>query len=110
VTRGLAFILVLIAVLSTAACEVVPLGPAGPGDPAGPVAEPEFVCVAVPRAPCRSAISAGSDSARPPVVQLIVRCTRPICTNTEGEADVTFVFADGQRELRGYGWESAEAP
>ena len=103
----------LIAVMSIAACDVLPVGPAEPAvpaDPAVPVAEPQFICVGVPRAACRGSVSGGSDPARPPIVQVIVRCTRPICTDTEGEADVTFVFANGQRELGTYGWESAEAP
>ena len=110
---GRAFALMLIAVLSIAACEMLPAGPAGPAvpvGPAGPVADPQFICVGVPQVACRSAYSGGFDPARPPVVQVIVRCIRPICTDIEGEAEVTFVFANGQRELGGYGWESAETP
>jgi len=103
----------LIAVLSLAACEVLPVGPVAPAVPAGPTPPPDnpgFVCIGVPQIACRSAISGGSDPARPPVVQVIVRCTKANCTDTEGEADVTFVFANGQRELGTYGWESAENP
>lgn len=112
-TAGRAFALILIAVLSIAACEALPVGPAGPAvpvGPAGPVGDPQFICVGVPQVACRNAFSGGFDPARPPVVQVVVRCSRPICTNTEGEADVTFVFANGQRELGGYGWESADTP
>ena len=111
---GRTFALLLFAVLSTAACEVIPVGPAGPGDPAGPVAEPvaepRFICVGVPQAACRGAFSGGIDPAGPPVVQVVVRCTRPICTDMEGEADVTLVYANGQGELGTYGWQPADTP
>ena len=113
VGRSRTFVLMLIAVLSIAACEVLPVGPVAPAvpeGPAGPVGEPRFICVGVPQVACRSAFSGGFDPARPPVVQVVVRCTRPVCTDTEGEAEVTFVFANGQREVGGYGWESAETP
>ncbi len=103
----------LLAVLGIAACEGLPVGPAGPAvpaGPAGPAGDPEFICVGVPQVACRNVLSGGSDPARPPVVQVVVRCSRPICTDMEGEADVTFVFANGQREHGGYGWEMADTP
>ena len=112
-TAGRAFALMLIAVVGIAACEGFPVGPAGPAVPAGPVGpvdEPRFICIGVPQVACRSAFSGGFDPARPAVVQVVVRCIRPICTNTEGEAEVTFVFANGQRQLGGYGWEQADTP
>ena len=108
-----AFALTLIAVLSLVACEVLPGGRVAPAVPAGPTppaADPAFICLGVPQIACRNAFTGGFDPARPPVVQVVVRCTKPICTDTEGEAEVTFVFANGQRELGGYGWESAEDP
>ena len=39
-----------------------------------------------------------------------MQCTAPICTNDNGEADVTIVFIDGRRESSGYAWAGAEAP
>jgi hypothetical protein len=98
------------AVLSTAACEALPVGPAGPAGPVGPVADPQFLCVGVPQAACRQAFSGGFDPARPNVVQVVVRCSGAICTDAQGEAEVTFAFADGQRQLWTYGWESADSP
>jgi len=116
VNAGRAFAFILFAVLSAAACEALPVGPAGPvgpdgpAGPAGPVVEPQFICVGVPQGACRGAFSGGIDPAGPPVVRVVVRCTRPICTDVEGEAEVTLVYPNGQGELGTYGWESAENP
>jgi hypothetical protein len=100
-----ALVLSVLVGLGIAACDVLPSAPAGPveGPVQGPVGGPHFVCQGVPQEDCRRAVGA-TDSVKVPV-QVIVRCTVRLCVPAQGEAEVTFRFADGSSEVAGYGWE-----
>ena len=74
-----------------------------------PVANPQVACLAVPEGACKGAFDI-SGAAPGSVAQIVVQCTAPVCTNDNGEADVTIVFIDGRRESSGYAWAGAEAP
>ena len=65
--------------------------------------------LAVPTRTCKGAFDI-SGAAPGSVAQIVVQCTAPVCTNDNGEANVTIVFIDGRRESSGYAWAGAEAP
>ena len=90
-------------VLGLTAC-----GSAVPVGPNGPVAAPQVLCQAVPQQSCRQAFDV-TGAAPGSVLQVVVRCSVPLCTNAAGEADVTIRFVDGRTEQSGYGWASAPA-
>jgi hypothetical protein len=96
---GRALVLGAVAALGIAACDWIPVVPAGP------VGAPQFVCQGVPQEDCRRAAGATNSTKVP--VRVIVRCTVPVCAPAKGEAEVTFQFADGSSEVAGYGWEMA---
>lgn len=79
-----------------------------PTVPALPSAGPQVLCQGVPDSVCNQAIATVGENSRGPVAQLVVRCSKPICTERLGEADVLMVFVDGRREVSNFGWSSAE--
>ena len=90
---------VVLAMVGLTACDTAVVQPQ-------PVANPQVVCLAVPDQACRQAFDI-SGAAPGSVAQVVVQCTVPVCTNENGEADVTVVFIDGRRESSGYGWAGA---
>lgn len=67
-----------------------------PGNQAPPVLPLAPVCAGVPLERCREmALSAvpGADD-RPPIVSIVVTCTRPPCTEATGDGDVVVTYAD----------------
>ena len=74
-----------------------------------PVANPQVACLGGPRGGLQGAFHI-SGEAPGSVAQIVVQCTAPVCTNSNGEQDVTIVFIDGRRESSGYAWAGAEAP
>lgn len=97
-----AILLGVIAALAVAACDALPFAPAGP------LGDPQVVCQGVPRAACQLAADSLAPDVRP--VRVVVRCTLPVCTEAEGDAEVTIQFADGRSEVSGYGWTTAPEP
>jgi hypothetical protein len=95
---------VVLAILGITACDTADT-PAQPQ----PVANPQVACLAVPDQACKGAFDI-SGAVPGSVAQVVVQCTAPVCTNGNGEADVTIVFIDGRRESSGYAWAGAEAP
>ena len=94
--RGVrAVILGAIAVLGIAGCDLLPIAPGNP----------QVGCQGVPEAACRLAVDSLISADRP--VRFVVRCTVPVCTDAEGEAEVTMRFADGRSEVSSYGWTTA---
>jgi hypothetical protein len=81
--------------------------------PAGPVGAPQVVCQGVPQAACRQAFDAISSNPggapRGTIVRVVMRCTLPVCTDANGESDITIFYVDGRQESSGYGWSSAPA-
>ena len=78
-----------------------------PPEPVPPGAVQQVVCQGVPASVCNQAFD--TVGSRGPIVQVVVRCSQPVCTELGGEADVLIVFADGRRETSNYGWASAPA-
>ena len=72
------------------------------------MANPQVACLAVPDQACKGAFDI-TGAVPGSVAQIVVQCTAPVCTNDNGEADVTVVFIDGRRESSGYAWAGAEA-
>ncbi len=103
VMRGRRLLAVSVIAALGVACDALP------AVPVGPVGDPQVVCQGVPRAACQQAFDV-SGAAPGSVVQVVVRCTVPVCTNATGEAEVTIRFADGRTETSGYGWASAPHP
>lgn len=67
-----------------------------PGNQAPPVLPLAPVCAGVPLERCREmALSAvpGEDD-RPPIVSIVVTCTKPPCTEARGDGDVVVTYAD----------------
>ena len=80
-----------------------------PTGPDLPSAGPQVVCQGVPDSVCKQAIDTVGVSSRGPVAQFVLRCSKPICTERLGEAEVLMVFVDGRREVSNYGWSSEQA-
>lgn len=92
-----------VAALSLAACGFLP------ETPVGPAGGPQVICQGVPQVACRQSVGTiGPEMGA--VVQVVVRCMVPICTDATGEAELTIRFADGRTETSGYGWASAPGP
>jgi len=102
--RALASMAIALVALGSLACEPV----AAPGAPAGGGA-PQVACQGLPNSVCHQAVDTVGGSSRGPIAQVVVRCSKPICTERLGEADVLIIFVDGRRETSSYGWESAPA-
>lgn len=96
---------VVLAILGVAACDSGVVLPRPQ-----PVANPQVVCLGVPDRACKQAFDI-SGAVPGSVAQIVVRCSVPVCTLQNGEADVTVLFIDGRRESSGYGWAGAgQAP
>ncbi len=67
-----------------------------------------FQCVGLPATACERILEqARQDLGGLPVVSATIRCTIPVCTEANGEAQVEVVFSDGQRSSYGTGWAQA---
>lgn len=97
-----AVLLGLAGALGIAACDLVPFGPGGQAG------APQVVCQAVPENFCRMAADSVDPTKRP--VRMVVRCTLPVCTETEGDSEITVQFADGHSEVAAYAWTTAPEP
>ena len=84
-----------------------------PAAPAAPVDPQRVVCQGVPGAACRQALdvitSNPGNAPRGAIARVVVRCTLPVCTDDNGETQITVFYADGRQETSGYGWGSAPA-
>ena len=102
--RALASMAIALVALGSLACEpaAAPAAPAGGG-------APQVACQGLPNSVCHQAVDTVGGSSRGPIAQVVVRCSKPICTERLGEADVLIIFVDGRRETSSYGWESAPA-
>jgi hypothetical protein len=87
---------------------------AGCGMLVGPVREPVpagETCILIEQDDCRVKIRealAGLGPNHPPVVGVLVRCTKVPCTDLAGEGETIVQFADGSQA--GSGWAFAQAP
>ncbi len=90
--------------LGIAACSP----PAVPGVPGGGGGAPQVACQGVPDSVCRQAVDSTGE-VQGSVAQVVVRCSKPVCTEQSGEADVLVVFVDGRQVTSNYGWSSAPA-
>jgi hypothetical protein len=81
------------------------LPPTAPVAPAGGARAPQIACQGVPDTACKQAFDTIDPGARPAVAQLVVRCSKPVCTEQSGEADILIIFVDGRRETSNYGWD-----
>ena len=92
-----AIVLGAFAAVAIAACDALPFPPVGHESGA------QVVCEGVPRAACQLSVdSLGRSADRP--VRIVVRCTVPVCTEEEGDAELTIQFADGRSVVSGHGW------
>ena len=99
---GLAVVALL--ALGSLGCET------GPRPPIPAAAAPRLVCQGVPEPVCSQATDT-TGAVTGTIAQILVRCTSPVCTVQQGEADVTVFFVDGRQEQSSYGWSStAPAP
>ena len=103
-SRALASMALGLVILGLLGCEP----PAVPGAPAGGGGAPQVACQGVPDSICKQALDT-TGAVQGTVAQVIVRCSKPICTEQLGEADVLIIFVDGRRETSNYGWASAPA-
>jgi hypothetical protein len=105
VTFRVALATVVVALVA-AAC-FPPAGPAPPVDPQ------RVVCQGVPQAACRQAldviVSNPGGAPQGAIARVVVRCTLPLCTDANGETQITVFYVDGRQETSGYGWSSAPA-
>jgi len=101
--RTLAVLAGVVLAILVAACDTADTPPQPQ-----PVANPQVVCLAVPDQACKQAFDV-TGAAPGSVAQIVVQCTVPVCTNQNGEADVTVAFIDGRRESSGYAWAGAGA-
>jgi hypothetical protein len=101
--RALASMAIALVALGSLACEpaAAPAAPAGGG-------APQVACQGVPDSICKQALET-TGAAQGAVAQVIVRCSKPVCTERSGEADVLVQFRDGRQVTSNYGWESAPA-
>lgn len=105
--KGQALAAVVLAAMIAGACN--------PGEasvePVDPVGDAHVVCLGVPDAMCRLAV----DSIGGPPEELVgtritrieVRCTLPACTESDGDAEVTLYFVNGQQWTAGHAWTSS---
>jgi hypothetical protein len=101
-TAARAIVVGVIAALAIAACDVFPTGPAAP------IGGAQVVCQGVPLKTCHMA--AETVASAKVVIRMLVRCTRPACTDAEGDAEVTIQYVDGTSETSAYSWASAPEP
>jgi len=102
--RVLASMAIALVGLGTLGCEP----PAVPGVPAGGGGAPQIACQGVPDSVCKQALDT-TGAVPGTVAQVIVRCSKPPCTEQGGEADVVVTFRDGRQVTSNYGWASAPA-
>lgn len=98
--RGIAIALLVALALVAAACEpaletLVPVGQA------------RIDCGGVPPQVCQQAVNDARSNGTAPLVELIVRCTKPPCTIQQGETQVRARYADGSESTYGSGWSGA---
>ncbi len=92
--RGIAIALLVLAV---AACEQGL-------ESQEPIGEPRIDCIGVPPQQCQDALNQARDAASAPLVELVVRCSVPVCTFQQGETQVQARYADGSVGTWGSGW------
>ena len=82
--------------------------PANVGPAPVPVPPPavEPVCQGVPASMCRTMAEStpADDPGHGAVIQIVVRCTKPPCTDENGEGDTVTTFADGTTQTSGWGY------
>jgi hypothetical protein len=82
--------------------------PAAPAVPGADGGAPQVACQGVPDSICKQALDT-TGATQGTVAQVIVRCSKPVCTEQSGEADVLILFRDGRQVTSNYGWASAPA-
>jgi hypothetical protein len=61
----------------------------------------------VPPQVCQQAVNDARINGTAPLVELIIRCTKPPCTVQQGETDVRARYADGTQQTYSSGWSVA---
>jgi len=102
--RALASMAIALVALGILGCEPAAV-PAAPGAGGG---APQVACQGVPDSICKQALDT-TGAPQGTVAQVIVRCSKPVCTEQSGEADVLIMFRDGRQVTSNYGWASAPA-
>ncbi len=76
------------------------------GTPA-PVGETRVDCAGVPARACESSLAEARTTSPVPLVELVVRCTQPPCTDRAGQTTVDARYADGSVSSWGSAWGAA---
>jgi hypothetical protein len=108
--RRPALVAIAVVAMIVAACNPRE-APVEPVEPVDPIGDAHVVCLGVSNDMCQLAVDSIDG---PPeeltgtrIVRIEVRCTLPACTETDGDAEVTLYFADGQQWTAGHSWTSA---
>jgi streptogramin lyase len=78
--------------------------PVKPGIPP-PVVAP--ICQGVPVDQCNQMATGMEDPTHGAVVQIVVRCTKPPCTEKSGEGDTVITYGDGTTSTSGWGYSGS---
>ena len=104
----------LAAVLGVTAC--APAATTGP-EPAGvflPGTRWPTACEGIPLDKCRDMAADAADSLRPndpPLRSILIRCTKPPCTQLRGDGETIYLFVDGTSRVAGsWGYASPGEP
>ena len=72
-------------------------------------AEPQFACLGVVAAKCAEFLKqAVSEGRGVPVSAIRIACTKPPCTDRQGEVTIDVLYANGRRGSSGAGWGTAD--
>lgn len=83
--------------------QAVPGGQAAP-----PVLPVQPICIGVPPERCHETALGAMPvpDGRPAVLSIVVRCTRPSCTDVSGQGDMVVTYADGTTTESSWGYEN----